>query len=242
MNTQTMSVRTRLLRTALDSADITATVTAGATCGLITYRTLATRRPPELRVTLALATGALAAALTDQHTYTLLAPLRRRLGIQPGPATTVAAPSLASLGKDVQADAAHRAATRAWRIDHSLGSLRHAQNWRGAADGTATCQLLPQAVLRYQPSHEELGTSASDGWEERYDLLADGDAVKVVSVSQLRELLERLADGKPLRDQEDFDPWADGDDGSDPVDHRDLDDEDDHGAPEQTSYADEPPF
>ncbi|MFE7194036.1 hypothetical protein [Kitasatospora sp. NPDC057541] len=58
----TDTLRTRLARTALDTADSIATVTAGAAAGLTTYRTL-TARPTEIRITLALAAGTLWAAL-----------------------------------------------------------------------------------------------------------------------------------------------------------------------------------
>ncbi|MFD0344937.1 hypothetical protein ACFQ0M_00350 [Kitasatospora aburaviensis] len=89
-----------------------------------------------------------------------LAPLRRRLGIQPtyslvpeaGPAPTL---------EQLAADAAHRAATGAHALDRSSGSLTQATNWVGAADGTATCGLPGGAHLRCVPSPPTTDTAAA---------------------------------------------------------------------------------
>ncbi|MGW7444983.1 hypothetical protein [Kitasatospora sp. NPDC054795] len=207
----TDTLRTRLARTALDTADNVAAVTAGAAAGLTTYRTLASRQP-ETRITLALAAGALAAAVTDQHAYKALAPLRRRLGIErafgriPGSGL---APSLEQLTAEVAVDAAHRAAAAAHTLDHSSGSLTWPTNWVGASDGTATCALPGGAHLLCVPSPAD-----QHGYRARTYLLVRNEKkpIEIRSISELAALLDGPTDAAQPTDSESEaeygDPWA----------------------------------
>ncbi|WP_380286541.1 hypothetical protein [Kitasatospora purpeofusca] len=203
----TDTLRTRLARTALDTADSIATVTAGAAAGLTTYRTLATR-PTELRITLALAAGTLAAILTDHHAYKALTPLRRRLGAEHhGVRTAAAAPTREQLAADACADAAHRAASGAARLDYSHGALTKAENWEGQPDGTATCEITPTARLLAVPR-----PTGRDGYNSRTYLLLQDDQrpVPVNSLGELTVLLEAPAadTAQPAdREERDGDPW-----------------------------------
>ncbi|MEW1911276.1 hypothetical protein AB0442_22985 [Kitasatospora sp. NPDC085895] len=204
------TLRTRLARTALDTADSAATVTAAAAAGLTTYRALA-HRPAETRTTLALAAGALAALLTDHHAYKALAPLRRRLGAEHHRPVRepVPAPTLEQLAADVCADAAHRAAAGAVRLDYGQGSLTKAAHWTGQPDGTATCPLGAGAHLLAVPRPTD-----RDGYNSRRYLLVTGtDAtpLEVHTLTDLVALLEGPAAGLPR-------PAADEDEGGDPGD------------------------
>ncbi|MFF8775070.1 hypothetical protein [Kitasatospora sp. NPDC015120] len=182
------TLRTRLARTPLDTADSIATVTAGAAAGLTTYRTLTTRTP-ETRITLALAAGTLAAVLTDHHAYKALTPLRRRLGAEHrAPARQPAlAPTREQLAADACADAAHRAASDAARLDYSHGALTKAENWEGQPDGIATCEITPTTRLLAVPRPTD-----RDGYNSRiYLLVQDGrQPVPVHTLGELTALLE----------------------------------------------------
>uniref|UniRef100_UPI002F915896 hypothetical protein n=1 Tax=Kitasatospora indigofera TaxID=67307 RepID=UPI002F915896 len=252
----TDTARTRLLSTALDTADSAATVVAGAAAGLATYRALAAR-PIETRLTLTAAAGALALCLADQATTLLRRPLRQHLGLPAYGYTAAAlaspavAPSPGQLTAEAAADAAHRAATRAHALDYGSGSLTQAANWTGQPDGTATCELTPAARLLCVPApSDRYGAGA-----RTYYLVADGERpIEVHTLSELVALLDRLADGQRLDpDTDDADDQAEhdrdedqyGDD--DPDDHRDVDDEDDQDPEAREAlfvggYSEEPPF
>ncbi|MER5353447.1 hypothetical protein ABT093_24315 [Kitasatospora sp. NPDC002551] len=204
----TDTLRTRLARTALDTADSIATVTAGAATGLTTYRTLTTR-PTEIRITLALATGTLAAILTDHHAHKALTPLRRRLGAEHHtPARQAApAPTREQLAADACADAAHRAASGASRLDYSHGALTKTENWTGLEDGSATCEITPTARLLAVPRPTD-----RDGYNSRTYLLAQDDQrpVPVHTLGELTALLDAPAahTAQPAdNEEEDGDPW-----------------------------------
>ncbi|WP_329501500.1 hypothetical protein [Kitasatospora herbaricolor] len=245
----TDTARTRLLATALDTADSAATVVAGAAAGLATYRALA-HRPMETRLTLTAAAGALALCLTDQATTLLRRPLRRHLGLPAygytAPlASPAAAPSLGQLTAEAADDAAHRAATHAHTLDRGSGSLTQAANWIGQVDGTASCELTPDARLLCVPApSDRYGAGA-----RTYYLAADGERpIEVHTLSELVALLDRLADGQGLDPEADDDHYGDDHYGDgEQLDHSDLDDEDDQD-PEAREvlvvggYSEEPPF
>ncbi|MFI8085829.1 hypothetical protein ACIF6L_34195 [Kitasatospora sp. NPDC086009] len=251
----TDTARTRMLATALDTADSAATVVAGAAAGLATYRALA-HRPMETRLTLTAAAGALALCLADQATTLLRRPLRGRLGLPaygctvPATASPATSPSLAQLTTEAAADAAHRAATCAHALDHGSGSLTQAANWVGASDGSATCGLTPDAHLLCLPAPtDRYGTGA-----RTYYLVADGERpIEVHTLAELVALLDRLAEAGTLdpdtadADADQAEHYRDEDQYGDPDDHRDLDDEDDQD-PEAREvlfvggYSEEPPF
>ncbi|MFB7675288.1 hypothetical protein ACFC26_28140 [Kitasatospora purpeofusca] len=206
----TDTLRTRLARTALDTADSVAVVTAGAAAALTTYRTLTTR-PADIRITLALAAGVLAAALADHHAYQALAPLRRRLGAEHhGLARETAPPATPEqLAADVRADAAQRAASGASRLDYSDGALTKAENWTGTEDGSATCAITSTARLLAVPRPTD-----RDGYNSRSYLLvrAGEEPVQIHTVAELAALLDGPAadTARPTdADSEDGDPWAD---------------------------------
>ncbi|MEU8926982.1 hypothetical protein AB0D10_39705 [Kitasatospora sp. NPDC048545] len=248
----TETARTRLLATALDTADSAATVLAGAAAGLATYRALAAR-PTETRLTLTAAAGALALCLADQATTLLRRPLRGRLGLPAygytATATTTPAPSPEQLTTEAAADAAHRAATRAHSLDHGSGSLTQAANWTGQADGSATCELTPDAHLLCLPApSDRYGAGA-----RTYYLVADGERpIEVHTLAEIVALLDRLAEAGTLDPETDVDEdehYRDEDQYGDdePDDHRDLDDEDDQDPDARQStfaggYSEEPPF
>ncbi|WP_371484809.1 hypothetical protein [Kitasatospora sp. NBC_00315] len=253
----TDTARTRLLSTALDTADSAATVVTGAAAGLATYRALAAR-PMETRLTLTAAAGALALCLTDQATTLLRRPLRRHFGLPAYGYTTAAlaspttAPSREQLTAEAAADAAHRAATRAHALDHGSGSLTQAANWVGQADGSATCELTPDARLLCLPApSDRYGAGA-----RTYYLAADGERpIEVHTLAELVALLDRLADGQgldPETDDDEAEHYRDDDQYGDdePLDHSDLDDEDDQDPEAREArevlfvgaYSEEPPF
>ncbi|MFF7459132.1 hypothetical protein [Kitasatospora sp. NPDC008115] len=204
----TETLRTRAIRTALDTADSIAIVTAGAATGLTPYRTL-TARPTEIRITLALATGTLAAVLTDHHAYKALTPLRRRLVAEHHTAVceAVPAPTREQLAADVCADAAQRAASGAAILDFSHGALTEAENWTGQPDGSATCELPGGAHLLCVPS-----PATDHGYAGRSYLLVRGEEkpLEVRSISELTVLLDEPAadPAPPAGEQEEGDPWA----------------------------------
>lgn len=199
----TETLRTRAIRTALDATDSAAVVTAAAAVGLTAYRALASRKA-ETRITLALAAGALAAITADQTAYRALAPLRRRLGAEQhlaGAAGPV--PSLEQLAVDAAADAAHRAAAGAARLDYGRGFLTRAENWTGCPDGTATCTVTLTAYVLAMPRPTD-----SDGYNSRSYLLLQNDQqpVPVHSLADLVALLDLPEAG--ISAEEDGDPWA----------------------------------
>ncbi|MEV4616934.1 hypothetical protein AB0K43_30715 [Kitasatospora sp. NPDC049258] len=250
----TATARTRLLATALDTTDSTATVVAGAAAGLATYRALH-GRPIETRLTLTAAAAALALCLADQATTLLRRPLRGRLGLPAygytanATITPAAIPSPARLTTEAAADAAHRAATRAHALDHGSGSLTQAANWEGQPDGTATCQLTPDAHLLCVPApSDRYGAGA-----RTYHLVADGEhPIEIHTLAELVALLDRPAEAgtlDPETDDDEDEHYRDEDQYGDqePDDHSDLDDEDDQDPEARdahfvTAYSEEPPF
>ncbi|MFE2727046.1 hypothetical protein [Kitasatospora sp. NPDC059327] len=240
----TETARHRLLTTALDTADSAATVLAGAGAGLATYRALA-NRPTETRLTLTAAAGALALCLADQATTLIRRPLRARLGLPTygytatTTTTPTQAPSPERLTTEAAADAAHRAATRAHTLDHASGSLTKPTNWTGQADGSATCELTPDAHLLCLPApSDRYGTGT-----RTYHLVPDGERpIEVHTLAEIVALLDRLAEAgtlTPETDDDEDEHYHYGD--HEPHDHRDQDNEDDQ-AHFMGAYSEEPPF
>lgn len=247
MTEQSTTRRTRTLRAAFDVADSAATVTAGAAAGLTAYRALRAR-PAETRLTLALAAAGLAVAVTDQSAHRLLAPARRRLGIEryPAPVPAVSVPSPGQLAADARAHAAVQAAYGAHALDRSGGALTKTANWQGQPDGSATCELTHAAHLLYNPSGTDAGTAYYNGRPRYYELVADGEHPTVITtLTQLTDLLARHADGRPLDASDEDDPWtpapdrdavpatalgADDDQDEENEDGEDHDDDRDQGA------------
>ncbi|MFD7982562.1 hypothetical protein ACFV4M_04180 [Kitasatospora indigofera] len=192
----TDTARTRLLATALDTADSAATVLAGAAAGLTTYRALA-GRPVETRLTITAAAGALALCLADQAR-----PLRASLGLPAYGYTATAttaqatAPTPEQLAADAEADAAHRAATHAHTLDHGSGSLTQADNWTGQADGSATCELTPDAHLLCLPAPSD---RYGAGARTYYLAAASERPIEVHTLAELVALLDRTASASTPR-------------------------------------------
>ncbi|WP_030274391.1 hypothetical protein [Streptomyces sp. NRRL B-24484] len=201
----TNALRTRAIRAALDTTDSAAIVTAAAATGLTTYRALHPR-PAETRITAALAAGALAALIADRTTYRVLAPLRRRFAAEHHGLVrdAVPAPTPEQLSADLIADAAQRAASGAARLDYGLGSLTKPENWAGAADGTATCEITATAHLLSVPR-----PSDRDGYSSRSYLLVQdgGQPTPVHSIGDLVVLLDHAKE-QPADLDETCDPWA----------------------------------
>ena len=174
----------------LDSATDIASFAAGWAAGTGADRVLPRTVPGRLALVLG---GALVGAIAaDELMYVVTGPLRERLRVpalasadtKTGPGTL--ADACAVLAADNAADAACRAASRAYALDRSGGLVAQAQLWHGYSDGTAALFLAPGAVLFCRHT---------DGLAE-YELeRADSpEPVKITSLAQLTHLLPIHAD------------------------------------------------
>ncbi|GAA2264692.1 hypothetical protein GCM10010232_66050 [Streptomyces amakusaensis] len=149
----------------------------------------------EPRILLAGATAVIGAITTDTLTELALAPLRRLLRTRaplsstrpsaPVPAVTLDE-ALAQVVTATENDAAHRAATAAFRIDESAGFLQDENRWRGYEDGEASFYLAPGVVLHHRG---EQGTYVR---EHRFTLLT-GDSEEPVTITGIEEIRHHLA-------------------------------------------------
>lgn len=117
----------------------------------------------DIRVAIAGIAGITVGSAFDDLSEPVLTSLRRRLGLHTGrPTNAAAAPSSLAESVDLAAtavkdDAAVRAASAAWHIDHSCGFLDDESRWQGHEDGTATYYLAPGALLHYHAEANGLG-------------------------------------------------------------------------------------
>ena len=103
------------------------------------------------------------------------------------PATVAPGLGLDRLTDAICADAAQRAATDFWTLDHSSELLGSAIEWEGEKDGTARYELAFDAYVLYQPGPIP---------ESAFTFVApDSDEpILLTSLLQLQDLLQQLAD------------------------------------------------
>lgn len=154
------------------------------------------------RIAFAGAVAVVGAVAIDGLAELLIAPLRRLMRTRsplsssrasaPAPADTLDE-ALAQVATATEADAAHRAAGAAFRIDHGDNFLRDEDRWRGYEDGEASFYLAPGVWLHHRA---ELGTY---GREHHFTLLTgDGEQpVVIAGMEQIRHHLAARAAGLP---------------------------------------------
>lgn len=133
-----------------------------------------------------------------------IAPLRRLIGkagrplSSPRGRTAPVLPDtleegLAQAAAATAADATHRAATAAWRIDQGDNFLRDDARWQGCENGEAFFYLAPAVWLHYRSKENKVGR------EPHFALLtSDSDQpVPITSLVQIRDHLMARSDGFP---------------------------------------------
>ncbi|QNT98318.1 hypothetical protein HEP81_08090 (plasmid) [Streptomyces griseofuscus] len=99
------------------------------------------------------------------------------------PATTLDE-ALAQVVVATEEDAAHRAASAAFRIDDSDNFLRSEDRWRGYEDGEASFYLAPGVVLHHRADR--------DDYKHHFTLLT-GDGEEPVVITGMEQIRHRLA-------------------------------------------------
>ncbi|MFG2977745.1 hypothetical protein ACGFYY_32735 [Streptomyces sp. NPDC048331] len=199
---------TRALRTGLiDSITTVGGVATGAALGSWTHHR-ARALPRSARLAAGIITGLTAALITDSLITAAAAPVRRDLH---RPAPRLPDPRH---GNGPRAQAALAAAAEAesnaafnWAMG-DLTEMRERTRWSGYEDGTAVYYLGSGQYLRYQPSHRQLGTDQSLGWEQQYTFETVAGSDPVISAAHLVDLMDQFKAGpphtwdKPLTDEE----------------------------------------
>ena len=103
----------------------------------------------DTRLTIAGIAAITVALALDELSENFLAPLRRRLGPR-ATAPLSLTESLAQVTTAVEEDAALRAASATYHLDHSGSFLDRESRWQGYEDGAATYYLAPGVVLHYR--------------------------------------------------------------------------------------------
>ncbi|MGW2826359.1 hypothetical protein ACWC24_36050 [Streptomyces sp. NPDC001443] len=96
------------------------------------------------------------------------------------------------LADAICADAAQRAATDSWTLDHGSELLGSAVEWEGEKDGTARYELAFDAYVLYQP-----GPVPETAF--RFVAPDSDEPIVLTSLLQLQELLQQLADGDAVQ-------------------------------------------
>ncbi|MFD3719841.1 hypothetical protein [Streptomyces sp. NPDC058674] len=187
----------RALRTGLiDSVTTVGGVAAGAALGCWTHHQ-AGALPRSARIGAGIITGLTAALVTDSLLTAAAAPVRRDLH---RPAPRLPEPQH---GEGPRAQAALAAAAEAeanaafhWAMG-DLTEMRERSRRSGYEDGTAIYYLGSGQYLRFQPSHRELGTDHSLGWEQQYTFETVAGSHVVLSAAHLVDLMDQFEAGPP---------------------------------------------
>lgn len=190
MTISTPTVRT-IAADVLDNLSIVGGVVAGTAVGRFTHARTTERHGPTSRLAAGVAAGLAAAVITDSLLGAATGSWRRTLN---GTAPEAPAASLNQVRPRVAAQAAADAAFKAgthWYWSTTRSPVRD-DLWHGYEDGTAIYYLAPGLYMRYQPSHQDLGTKRSVGWTQQYTL-ESGEGTTVLSgPAHLLELLDTL--------------------------------------------------
>ncbi|MET9483633.1 hypothetical protein [Streptomyces sp. NPDC006638] len=192
---------TTVANSLIDGASMAASLIGGAAGAYLGYELAPASLSDGTRVLVAGAVAVIGAIAIDGLAEFVLAPARRLMRGNvltitrpaPAPASTLDG-ALAQVVTATEADAAHRAASAAFRIDQSENFLRSADRWRGYQDGEASFYLAPGVWLHHRTAPTQYGR------EPRFTLLiAEADqAVTITGIDQIRHRLAARATGLPL--------------------------------------------
>lgn len=194
---------TTVANSMIEGASMASALIGGAAGAYLGYQLAPTAWTDGTRILFAGAVAVVGAVAIDGLAELVLAPLRRLMRRTPFNVTRASAPApadslddaLAQVATATEADAAHRAANAAFRIDQGDNFLRDEDRWRGYEDGEASFYLAPGVVLHHRA---EVGKY---GREHHFTLLTgDGEQpVAITGMEQIRHHLAARAAGLPAR-------------------------------------------
>ncbi|MEU7553112.1 hypothetical protein AB0B01_12320 [Streptomyces sp. NPDC044571] len=186
----------------IEGASMASALIGGAVGAYLGYQLAPTGWTDGTRILFAGAVAVVGAVAIDGLAELVLAPMRRLMRTRsplsstrrsaPAPAATLEE-ALLQVITATEEDAAHRAASAAFRIDNGDDFLRDEDRWRGYEDGEASFYLAPGVWLHHR---SELGKY---GREHRFTLLTgDGEQpVTITGMEQIRHHLAARAAGLP---------------------------------------------
>ncbi|MEU9418418.1 hypothetical protein [Streptomyces sp. NPDC048272] len=189
---------TTVANTMIEGASTASALIGGAGGAYIGYQLAPASWSEGARLAFAGAAAVVGAIAVDGLAELLLAPLRRLMRRSPLSVTRAPANTLSeALSQAVAAtedDAANRAASASFRIDHGDNFLRNEDRWRGYESGEASFYLAPGVWLHYRSDKDKHGYG-----DPRFTLLTgDGEQpVVITGVEQIRHHLAARAAGLP---------------------------------------------
>ncbi|WP_331762294.1 hypothetical protein OG524_36580 (plasmid) [Streptomyces sp. NBC_01520] len=186
----------------IEGASMATALIGGATGAYLGYELTPSAWTDGARIAFAGAVAIVGAVAIDGLAELVLAPMRRLMrSHSPLRATHASAPdpadtlneALIQVATATEADAAHRAAGAAFRIDQGQNFLRDEDRWRGYEDGEASYYLAPGVWLHHRIEQTQYSR------ENHFTLLtADGDRpVTITSIDEIRHQLAARAAGLP---------------------------------------------
>ncbi|MBB1244807.1 hypothetical protein GL263_14705 [Streptomyces durbertensis] len=178
----------------IEGASMATALIGGAAGAYLGYQLAPVSWSDGARIAVAGAVAVVGAVAIDGLAELVLAPMRRLMwknrstahisrGSAPAPAATLNE-ALAQVITATKADAAHRAAGAAYRIDDGDNFLRDENRWRGYEDGEASFYLAPGVVLHYRAERDE--------YKHHFTLLT-GDSDQPVRITGMEEIRHQLA-------------------------------------------------
>lgn len=186
---------TSVANSAIEGASMATALIGGAAGAYLGYQLSPATWTEGTRVLLAGAVAVVGAVAIDGLAELVLAPLRRLMRTRsPLPSTRRTAPTpaatldeaLAQVATATEEDAAHRAASAAFRIDNGDNFLRNEDRWRGYEDGEASFYLAPGVVLHHRAEVGKYG-------REHYFTLLTGDGEQPVVITGMEQIRHHLA-------------------------------------------------
>ncbi|MFJ3176282.1 hypothetical protein ACIPJK_36705 [Streptomyces roseus] len=178
----------------IEGASMASALIGGAAGAYLGYQLAPTAWSDGARIAFAGAVAVVGAVAIDGFAELVLAPMRRLMRRTPFSVTRTSAPApadnlddaLAQVATATEADAAHRAASAAFRIDQGDNFLRDEDRWRGYEDGEASFYLAPGVWLHHRAEMGKYG-------REHHFTLLTGDGEQPVAITGMEQIRHHLA-------------------------------------------------
>ncbi|MFD9289607.1 hypothetical protein ACFWBV_15215 [Streptomyces sp. NPDC060030] len=179
----------------IEGASMASALIGGAAGAYLGYQLAPVAWSDGARIAFAGAVAVVGAVAIDGLAELVLAPMRRLMRTRsPLPSTRRSAPApaatldeaLAQVVIATEEDAAHRAASAAFRIDDGDNFLRSEDRWRGYEDGEASFYLAPGVVLHHRAEGGKYG-------REHHFTLLTGDGEQPVAITGMEQIRHHLA-------------------------------------------------
>ncbi|MEU5689901.1 hypothetical protein [Streptomyces venezuelae] len=186
---------TTVANSMIEGASMASALIGGAAGAYLGYQLAPTGWTDGTRILFAGAVAVVGAVAIDGLAELVFAPLRRLMRTRsPLNVTRASAPApaddldeaLAQVATATEADAAHRAAGAAFRIDQGDNFLRDEDRWRGYEDGEASFYLAPGVWLHHRAEVGKYG-------REHHFTLLTGDGEQPVAITGMEQIRHHLA-------------------------------------------------